>query len=853
MARVKKCTALSLLFLFLLSTFTFLALPKTAFASDDCPNYDKISGGFIGWSRGVISVVQTENSVEVTYDVPGAFQGNDICNLQRSITNPYPNSVANASQSGNSQLVQPFSNNTFTYLSKSNDWLIVITHDKTIGYVYQYNKYDNSWTAKGTLSKDAIKSSVESIKLEIIDKGKIGGFLVRSGEWKNKDAKIDQNVNLYSERTDDPIFRNGQINTDPEKLTYEIAVTKLGVDGGISAGKYTLKYEGHNQGSNCDGTTGLIGYCTVNWKGETEIEIIRQSDGSGKAKILKTDPTTKQKVGDIVNLDNIGIGVVETVSSPFDGAIQAIFQNMLGFISNSMKAIGNWINTIIVKGNSINDDGLKEVWLQVRNLSLSLLTLGLLIIAFANILSIDIEKYGLARMVPKLVIGIVMTYFSFVIIQFLLELTSALQLGLLNGQSLDAGSIGGIADFYNGSAGVGTLLNTFGLALLLIIIGVIIVLAMLWLCIVLTVRIVVIWFLVAIAPLAFMMQIMPFTENLWGEWWKNFWKWAFMGPAVVFLLWLTQKFLSTGFGTNIENLAANNVDSWLMLLMAAAGIFMAASIPMKMGGDVYKGIQDGWNKSKKVPGLKGVHDRYAMRQKSKEGARNLKLQQQQARLAQKAGPIGRWAAGVDQRTANAQRAALVGDLEKGLAGKSTENIQKIAKGKGFEAEAAQNWLAKTGNLDTNDAAFVRQMTERAQEDTDFGNIINDKQKDFYTKAAMTIGAGGQNWRPQNATEAKIKENADNSIIKTKAEDYKVSHFQYMEKVRPDMLSSFARNADSIKAVRKGSHEIQLAASQAFINKGINNPYASGSEEHKIYNEIIDTANQGQNNGIDYAI
>jgi len=329
-----------------------------------------------------------------------------------------------------------------------------------------------------------------------------------------------------------------------------------------------------------------------------------------------------------------------------------------------------------------------------------------LIIAFANVLQIDIEKYGLNRMIPKLVIGIVMTYFSFVIARFILEIASAFQVRLLSSETIDMFNFGGIdvsGIIDKASADVASdVLRQAGTIILLILLLIALIIAMFYLCVVLIVRIIVIWFLVAIAPLAFAMNIMPFTENLYGQWWAKWWKWVFMGPAIAFMLWLTMVFLS-GYAETITDIGAGGTSdqSWIFLLMAAAGIFIAAGIPMSMGGEIYSGIKGAWGSVRGVGKLgdrltgKRVSTAWGLRKGTKESALKLKMQQQQAKLAQ-TGPLGRFAAGTTKKQAAMLEDSLVSATgkEMGMENMAEKDLAKNLNNRNvYAARAAARELA----------------------------------------------------------------------------------------------------------------------------------------------------------------
>jgi hypothetical protein len=509
----------------------------------------------------------------------------------------------------------------------------------------------------------------------------LGGHLVpiKPDTWKNKPETVLTNQMSITVTLGGAELGTADVDINKDYYwEFDIKGTYPGTKLFFYEGtQYTVKYFGEDPASNCSGEAGgssLSGFCTITWKGETTFTVSADSNGVGKITIDKTTAPTL-KVGDTFsfggNITGLDIGITEKVGSPLDGIMENAMAAVLGAIGKGIQVIGGYINGVLNYGNDINSAALGAVWTRVKNLSLGLLTLGILIIAFANILSIDLEKYGLNRMIPKMVIALVMTYFSFIIIRFLLEVASALQSLALGGTKLDVANLGGgkLSAAFTGD--VGSVLNSIPLLIVLFLLGFILMVAMIILCFVLIVRIVVLWFLVAIAPIAFIMMIMPFTENLYQQWWAKFWKWAFMGPAIAFMLYMTNEFLQVGFGTAFAGSATMaDADTWIFLMMATAGIFISASLPFTMGGDVYGAIQKGIQKyGKHVPGVKQAKARLDLRRGSKESALKLKAMKAQSKWANRGLP-GRIIAGTTKTQAKMLDENLIAatSQEMGMAG-----------------------------------------------------------------------------------------------------------------------------------------------------------------------------------------
>lgn len=384
----------------------------------------------------------------------------------------------------------------------------------------------------------------------------------------------------------------------------------------------------------------------------------------------------------------------------FNNGLKQALISIATAISGSLTWGSDTLNSMMREANNIDDSTLENVWTNARNVSLGLLTLALLIIALANILQIDLEKYGVTRMIPHIVISIVMVYFSFFIARLLLDVASALQAFLVT-NNLDATAL----DNLNLAAQVkpADLGNLTGTTLILIIAAIIAIVAFLWLIFVLVIRKVVIYFLIAIAPIAFIMNILPFTQSLYSQWWQKYWKWVFMGPAIAFFLYLTNEFVTKGFGYSI---ATGGNDAAMYLLMAAVGLIMAASVPMTLGGDIINQVTGAIKKhGTKIPGVKGAKQflgdrKSAVENRRKEGIRNLRRN-----IAINGGAAGRWATGV--KTFGPKAQAEVGRLRE-------ENISEIQKSlapmKGNYV-AMENALLDTKKGSDREAALLREIAE----------------------------------------------------------------------------------------------------------------------------------------------
>jgi hypothetical protein len=496
-------------------------------------------------------------------------------------------------------------------------------------------------------------------------------------------------------------------------------------------------------------------------------------------------------------------------------------------------------------------DSIENVMLGIRNTALSLLTLGLLIIAFANILNFNIEQYGVTKMIPKFVLAIIMAYFSLFITQLVLEFTTALTVLLrtaTNVSAVEYKTTGEVIDAIVSNAVAGVLINQFQMIFLIIILLLLLIISVL-LVLILYVRKVVLMFLVAVAPLAFIMMIMPFTEKYYKEWWGKLWQWAIMGPAIMFLLYLGNEFLINGFffekfspggGMTTGQFIASKalgVDSWAFLLLVAATWIMALFVPLKLGKEVYGKIQEGWKKSGSLPYVgapKRFLDQRGANVKSRLG---LKTQQSIAKVAQK-GKLGRLAAGLTEQEAEAKNIQLLESLAK-EGPKSKEGIKSQLAGAApgsLKEQALIYGAVHDGLLDASDQRQRNAVLKYASPemvDLETGEKIIDPttgqgipNPDFIPglekavpKENAEFDAAAALGDPEKgvAPDSRFYKRADASLQRTQPADYKPKTWIYAS-TKVDFVKNIS-SASFVDKALKGKPESQQEFSNQVVSGG----------------------------------
>ncbi|MCL5410749.1 MAG: type IV secretion system protein [Patescibacteria group bacterium] len=241
----------------------------------------------------------------------------------------------------------------------------------------------------------------------------------------------------------------------------------------------------------------------------------------------------------------------------------------------------------ILQNTSLNTMGgsIKTVWQDLLNVVNGIIIAVLIFIAFAQILRINVNTYGIKKILPALLLAVIAANFSFLFCRLLIDLANIVMSGIINSgvnkdnltNAMNGGALNGWASptndsFSNMAKDSGQVFWFLIMQLLLIASGVIIyILAFLFF-----IRLWMIYFLVALAPLAFMATVLPATKSVFTQWWSNFAKWVFLPVVSVFWLWLGSRWLLT----------IANGNWFLEILFGGVCFYLAITTPFKMGGVV---------------------------------------------------------------------------------------------------------------------------------------------------------------------------------------------------------------------------------------------------------------------------
>lgn len=245
------------------------------------------------------------------------------------------------------------------------------------------------------------------------------------------------------------------------------------------------------------------------------------------------------------------------------------------------------IYEILSKDDEIGGQ-VKKIWQYVLNTINLFVILVLIIVAFSQILRLNISTYGVKKVLPAILLASIAANFSFLFCRLLIDVSSVITSYLLVGPKSnlaelrsDPNVIVGAFNSFSNKLFLSEALDQ-GIAMtfwyiigeVLIIVGAIMILILAFL---FFIRNWIIYFLIPLAPLALMATILPQTKSLFNQWWSNFSKWVFMPVVAVFWLWLGGLWFET---------MNKNASVLLNYAFAVLCYYLAFTTPFKLGGSV---------------------------------------------------------------------------------------------------------------------------------------------------------------------------------------------------------------------------------------------------------------------------
>jgi|GEM_PF-2495203 len=220
------------------------------------------------------------------------------------------------------------------------------------------------------------------------------------------------------------------------------------------------------------------------------------------------------------------------------------------------------------------DSGLHILWRKLLAVVNSLVILVLIAVAFAEILRLNINTYGIKKMLPTLVMAIVASNFSWIVCRLLVDLSYVARTIFMENGGLLPSYITKVEwdtnKFQNMFAGIAIFLSWITRTIydLLVFIALLLLWLLFW------IRNWVIMTLSVVSPIAFMAMVLPQTKSFFSRWWQEMLRWTFMPVASYALLWLGGQFMEMG------------IHPFYAALVGLACIYGAVMVPFWLGGQV---------------------------------------------------------------------------------------------------------------------------------------------------------------------------------------------------------------------------------------------------------------------------
>ena len=196
---------------------------------------------------------------------------------------------------------------------------------------------------------------------------------------------------------------------------------------------------------------------------------------------------------------------------------------------------------LVVNNNDIRDNAY-EYWTKIRDYANIIFVIAFLYVIYSQLTGYGIDNYGIKRMLPKLIMGIILVNVSFHLCLLLIDISNVV--GSSAYKFISSVEISGGADAPSGSwvskgnwaTGIATLAlgATIGFfALSAVIAGLVFILIVaLTTVFMLGLRQAILILCVVISPLAFAAMLLPNAESLFKKWWSAFKACLFLYPIV---------------------------------------------------------------------------------------------------------------------------------------------------------------------------------------------------------------------------------------------------------------------------------------------------------------------------------
>lgn len=395
-----------------------------------------------------------------------------------------------------------------------------------------------------------------------------------------------------------------------------------------------------------------------------------------------------------------------TISNPLSFILCPIREALVDAFGNVI----DYLTRLLENPNLSSNNNLSSAVRSMITIANSFYILIFLVIIFSNFIAIPgLDNYTIKKTLPKLIAAIILTQFSLLICQVVLDLGNILA-NTLPSQLLSAFGISGtpgeaFAEVVVPSA-EGNFFQNLGqfiILLLALLVGLVVGLIAFFY---LVARYLFMILLVLTLPLAFAAWVLPNTEQYFKKWWAMFIRLSLMfllisllfAGGAIFSNLLTRNQL---FGTG-----ASGFLSQLLALIVPLVVLLLVPKTLKLSGDIIAKSKEAAQK-----GFQGAKDSYAGKKITKS-AQEGKLAEQKGKAYEKFGQSG---------VLGAKRSAR---LEAKGAGLKAKGVKQIKEDVGELSLERQIELAKSKNKDV--AAAARSAVLKRQDELLNKRVLDGK-------------------------------------------------------------------------------------------------------------------------------
>ncbi len=235
-----------------------------------------------------------------------------------------------------------------------------------------------------------------------------------------------------------------------------------------------------------------------------------------------------------------------------------------GKIIQASATLFEWVIEPKTMMTIIDNPIIYSTWALVRDTLNILFILVLLFSAFATVFQVD--KYSYKKILLTLVIMALLVNFSFPISRFIIDVANSMMYYLINNLGGGAGSFAQIAN----SGGLLNIIHPADMPDLTnlisaIIFGFIFAITLMIIAVLFLIRSIALAILIIFSSVAFIGAIAPFSASYADKWWDKLFEYAFFGPIMIFMIYVSVEFMnkiSTSANGTMKAIAANqSLDS----------------------------------------------------------------------------------------------------------------------------------------------------------------------------------------------------------------------------------------------------------------------------------------------------